>query len=331
MSRFTWLRLFVVLVVVGGLSSPVSAGTIRDDRSDSLYLDLGALPQYASVGQFIGNGGGFAASGVLIAPNWALTAAHVVVAASSLDFDLDGPGGTFSAYTATSWIAHPNWNGDLFNGYDIGLVEFSDDIAALTGITPAKRYRGRRELGQIGTSVGFGWTGTGLTGATIFDGQKRAGNNVIDTLWPTTGRPRILLSDFDNPLNPDDNWSGSATPLELEYMVSFGDSGGGLFVTNGRGNDVLAGLHSFMAWIDEAGDSDYGDISGHTRVSAFNDWIDSIIGGNRRGPPEGKGPPWTRGGTLPSNGAAVPEPSTLWLLSIAGLCLAGRRWRKRRR
>ena len=40
-------------------------------------------------------------------------------------------------YTASQWLANPNWNGDLLGGYDLGLVKLSSPVSS---ITPATRY-----------------------------------------------------------------------------------------------------------------------------------------------------------------------------------------------
>src|SRR5262245_49278584 len=140
------------LICVIVYASSAYAGVVRDDRSDSLYQSLGASAGYAPVGQFLGSTStfGFAASGTLIAPNWVLTAAHVVDQATSLTFNIGG-----SSYAASQWAYHSNWNGDLAAGYDIALVKLNTSLA---GITPALRYTGSDELGRIGTSVGYGKT-----------------------------------------------------------------------------------------------------------------------------------------------------------------------------
>ena len=202
----------LMLVALAGLCLPAPAGTLRHDADPADYLDLAG--DYPSVGRIAGvdASGGFGASATLIAPNWALTAAHVVDGATSLDFTLGG-----TTYSATSWVAHNKWDGSLDKGYDIGLIQFTDDVSAASGITPATLYTGSDELGQIGTSVGFGMTGTGLTGATLYDGLARAGENVLDRWLRTPGKtPRVFLSDFDNPLDPADSSWDSATPLGLE-------------------------------------------------------------------------------------------------------------------
>jgi hypothetical protein len=287
------------------------SGVIRDDRSDSLYQSLAASSAYAGVGQFVGTTAtyGFAASGTLIAPDWVLTAAHVVDQATSLSFNIGG-----SSYSASKWAYNSKWTGDLAAGYDIALVKLSSS----PGVASATRYTGSSELGAIGTSVGYGKTGTGLSGAVTFDGLKRAGQNVIDRFY-SNRNDRILLSDFDSPTNPSESSYGPSTPLNLEYLIAPGDSGGGLFVDFGNG-PVLAGVHSFGSARDGLVDSDYGDMSGHTRVSAFNSWIDSILsggsGGTSGGNKGGKGRPFTTEG-FASDAVwmtAVPEPASFLLI-----------------
>ncbi|QNN22511.1 trypsin-like serine protease [Planctomycetales bacterium ZRK34] len=316
------------------------AGTIRDDRSDQLYLDLaGASSAYASVGQFIGTGTdsggsyGFAASGVLIANNWVLTAGHVSESTTtSLTFKIGGQN-----FASDQYFAHSNWDGNLGKGYDIGLVHFSDDLVLQTGLAAAELYTGKNEVGEIATAVGFGTTGTGLTGWQSGSLVKRAGNNVIDASYNTPGKnDRILLTDFDNPHTTADNNFGSATPLDLEYMTAPGDSGGGLFI-NVDGIDLLAGITSF-GWgrLDGVADSDYGDVGGYTRVSQFIDWINSYtgLGDGGGGKGGGKGGSGGGGGGNGKGGGkptllitAVPEPSTMGLLGV-GMIMIVRRRRK---
>jgi hypothetical protein len=278
---------------------------IRADRTDSQYVTLGANVAYAGVGRFDGttSNSSFIASGTLIAPDWVLTAAHVVDQATSLKFTVGG-----STYTGNSWTAYTGWTGNLMAGYDIGLVHLNSSANAKA----ATLYTGSAEFGQTATFVGYGMTGTGQTGATRLDGKKRAAQNVIDGMQNS----RLFLSDFDNPNSRRDSMFGSSTPLNLEGLIAPGDSGGGVFITTSAGT-FLAGVNSFGAAWDGRVNSDYGDVAGYTRVSAFYAWINSVIGGTF---------PLTASGALSVTGTAkaflgepVPEPATLGLLLSAAL------------
>lgn len=263
--------------------SLIPAGTIRHDRSDSLYTELADDPAFQSVGSISwrqGLGGGFTASGVLISNDWVLTAAHVVEGN-----DLQGSGITNmtfrvdnSTYSAIEWFTHPNWqltNGDLDAGADIGLIRLRSNVR---GITPATLYEGRSEQGKTGTIVGYGSTGTGLTGAIESNNVKRAGKNVIDVVGrPYFGNDRLMATDFDNPSTGFDSSLGSRTPLDLEYSAGSGDSGGGLFIDVGN-ETQLAGITSYISALDFVVDSDYGDQSGFTRVSSLISWMESVAG-----------------------------------------------------
>jgi len=263
--------------------------TIRDDQPDGSYLDLAGNLNYAPVGRFV-NSWGYTGSATLIAPDWVLTAGHNLDLATSGTFTIDG-----TAYTSTELVRNPGWNSDTFLCYDFGLVHLSTSVA---GVTPATLYTGSSEVGQTATFVGFGFTGTGLTGWKTLDNQKRAFQNVIDGDF---GNPAVLLGcDFDNPHSTADNAFGDAIPLTLEGSVAPGDSGGGVFLTIGS-RTYLAGVISFVAATDGNANSDYGDVNGFGRVSAVDPWIITT----------------------------VPEPSTCTLLAGAGLVvLFGRRFRQ---
>lgn len=280
------LSWFGILAVT--LLQPVAspAVTMRDDRSESDYLNLALQTEYAAVGELTSNGP-YSGSGTLIAPDWVLTGAHNLVLASSVTFTING-----NSYVSTDFIRHPNYQlANSFAGYDFGLVHLSSPVP---GVTPAVLYNGSEELSQMAVFVGYGFGGTGATGVQFISARKRAFQNVVDGNF---GNPAVLLaSDFDNPHSTADNAFGTPDPANLEGSVAFGDSGGGVFLTIGQ-QTYLAGVISFVAATDGNANSDYGDVNGFGRVSALNPWITSI----------------------------VPEPSSATLLTGAGLAwLTGR-------
>jgi Trypsin len=281
------VALFAVMASTAFLRTSGWAATIRDDQPADGYSSLASLSDYAPVGLFV-NSWGYTGCAILIEPDWVLTAAHNLTLASSGTFTINGV-----AYASSQFIKHPGWNGNSLNGFDVALVQLS---ASVLGVTPATLYSGSEEFGQAGTYVGFGFTGTGLTGWRTLDNQKWAFQNVIDGDF---ANPSVLLgSDFDNPHTPADNAFGDATPLALEGCVAPGDSGGGVFLDFGS-QSFLAGVISFVGSTDGNSNADYGDVSGFGRVSAYVPWIASTI----------------------------PEPSASVLLAVAGLFAVLRRLR----
>ncbi|HUT60532.1 MAG TPA: PEP-CTERM sorting domain-containing protein, partial [Phycisphaerae bacterium] len=192
-------------------------------------------------------------------------AAHVGNSGGDMNFALDS--GTYQrAWKQT----HPNYDGNLAEGWDVSLVRLT---ALVLDEATATLNADANEIGQTGVITGFGKTGTGLTGATEPSGTKRAGENAFEVDGTYFGdSDRLMLADFDNPLKRKDSWFGGRTPFKLEYLAAPGDSGGGVFIWTGDGWK-LAGVTSFITWRDADGDSDYGDAMGAVRVSQLYDWI----------------------------------------------------------
>ena len=275
-------------------ASHARAGSIRDDREDQDYAELLRDDRYASVGSITWLLGLARGSGTLISPRWVLTAGHVVDSAGARTFRA---GGTASnngtAFGGAQNIPHESWSRDaILAGFDIGLVRLTNPV---TTIAPASRFTSADEVGRIGTSVGFGVFATGKTPANPLEtvGQKRAGQNVIDAqggnAYAGAGNS-LIAADFDDPDNADglNSFGGSTEPLDLEYCVTSGDSGGGLFVDVGA-RSFVAAVHSFVEdpYSATGDDSLYRDTFGSTRVSAFNQWIDDKISRNWNNPAGG--------------------------------------------
>lgn len=271
-----------LLCIVAALllaTAPLQAGTIRSDRLDSQYTSLADEPLYASVGEFqwVQSGGSYLASGTLINDQWVLTAAHVVSGITpgnrkTMTFTLRGV-----TYHVSATYYDTSWNGDTSDGNDIGLVRLN---SVVSNVTPAYLYGSTDESRQIATIVGYGRTGTGLTGAVLSSGTKRAGTNVAglgsvlnNISWTGGGNDNMLVADFDPPGVTGDPTQDLAVPTDLEYCAASGDSGGGWFLEE-DGQEYLAGVTSFLAgYPGNTQYSMYGDIFGATRVSSYLSWI----------------------------------------------------------
>ena len=108
---------------------------------------------------------------------------------------------------------------------------------------------------------------------------------------------------------------GNPQAQPLPGLIAPGDSGGGLFITTPTGT-YLAGVNSFVGSDFGLPRSVYGNFSGHTRVSAYSNWIEAAIRGHpsiadlSAAEEKPKGPDLT---IYPA-----PEPSSLLLLAAAG-------------
>jgi hypothetical protein len=255
-----------------------TSGIIRHDKSIHTYKEIGSRKAFNAVGRYatLKDTASYAA-GVLIAPQWVLTAAHFVEDSSVWLF-----GNQY--YKTRSIIKHPKLKANAteaqWNGWDMALVELDRPVS---GITPAIRYRGHGEFKNIITKIGYGYAGDGRSGLSIPRIQERlGGNNTIDAIGGTfEGRAfsqNVMVCDFDSPETTEYNHFGDTQPLEYEIGGSKGDSGGGIFMeVNGR--QVLVGIVS--GGLNRQ--LKYGSVMALARVSTANEWIDAVLAEKKSG------------------------------------------------
>lgn len=284
------MRVKILLVACLALCQPFVglAGTIRDDRNDSLYTGLAAQPQFRASGYLRIGTAGFG-SGTLIDPEWVLTAAHCVIdelgpTATTWRFEI---GGQVVDIPIENVYFPPAWITSGFDaGYDVALLRLPKPFR---GVRPAALYTDRDEVGKVITTLGYGTTGNGQTGNLLPSGTRRAGQNTIDAttsfisipgyVMPplAVGSDRTILYDFDSPQGSTST-IGSAKPLNLEYSGAPGDSGGGAFVMAGSGSRIL-GVVSRGYSPNGRAQSVYGTTAVYTRVSSHVSWIRSVQAG----------------------------------------------------
>ena len=96
---------FVVVIL---FQDPAEAIVFRHDRDEKLFLDLGR--QYPATAKIrrVGTKKISGAEGILIAPRWILTAAHVSkLLAQGGEVELRN-----KTYTADKVVTHPEWDGE---------------------------------------------------------------------------------------------------------------------------------------------------------------------------------------------------------------------------
>jgi hypothetical protein len=229
-------------------AEPAQAIVIRHDVDDSEYAQ--GETAYPAVFDFFEQRGGV---GTLIAPQWAVTVAHVAQDIPQ-DHRVSIAGETYKVQLV---VLHPAWQSESF--VDIGLVQLDRPVA---NATPIPLYERDDERGKIATLVGRGDTGTGVTGPTSRDHRLRAATNRVERV-----EGDILVFRFDAPT--DEN----VTPLE--GISGPGDSGGPAFI--GLADSLhIAGLSVAQ---DSAGRErgTYGVWEFYTRVSPQVEWIQTTL------------------------------------------------------
>ena len=259
-------------------SSGAGAVVIRDDVADLKYRM--AASEFPALADVTGQG-----HGVLIAPQWVVTAAHAVSWQPAVDVLVVGG----APRAVRRVVLHPGYKQPPQQMIDTALssgdwaaffefVESSDDIALVElaepvrDVAPARIYRGP-VLGKVVRIMGRGATGTGSAGH-LLQGPNRTdlrhGYNTI-----SVESDRWIGYRFDEPPNA----------LPLEASTGSGDSGGPILVAQGK-QWRLAGI---AAWKrsevvgTEIRPGRYGEMSYGVRLGNYADWIEETIAPGRAG------------------------------------------------
>lgn len=222
-----WLTAVWFTVATGPTASAIPSGT----------ADSGAV--YPYVGSVI-FGSGFA-SGVLLAPDIVLTAAHVVEDVNNFGgtslfatgLDLIGAG-VDTLTPISSSVAHPLYVSSTPGNFDIGILFLSDDVV-LPEYASLSSASAPTLIGENATVVGYGADFVRRTKSAQVDAATTALTIIAQDLFP---------------------------------IVEGGDSGGGFFVEQ-AGEQVLAGVTSF-------GIGSSPSVAGFAAVAAYRDFIDAF-------------------------------------------------------
>jgi len=229
-------------------ASAASAIVIRHDREDTRYQALGA--RFPAVGHLGGR-----VDCTLIAPQWAIGAAHTVEGIGPYDTP---PWVVFGGerYDIVKVILHPARVPDTADtAGDLALFKLDRPVR---GIAPVPLYEKDDELGKVAILIGHGQTGTGLTGPQgERDNKVRGATNRIDRIDPTS-----IIFKFETP--PDGT--------DLEGLAGPGDSGGpALLEQDGKLHLLGVGCFSGAPTQETAGR--YGTSDHYARVSTRRSWI----------------------------------------------------------
>ena len=247
------------------VSLPALAVVIRHDVPDQKYrvqeTHMQAIANLPHEGH-----------GVLIAPQWIVTAAHATQWHPVTEIMLNG-----ACRKVERLIVHKGYKtlpkelttADADAAPAIALLAASDDIALIklvqpvTDVEPLKLYRGDDEAGKLMQLMGMGATGNGERGQPLHSSHRTAMRRAFNVV--NTADTRWLGYVFDA--------GPGAHPLE--GMSGNGDSGGPVLIEQ-DGEWKLAGLTSWTfaegkvsAWKPGR----YGSKSFAVRLSRYLDWI----------------------------------------------------------
>lgn len=262
-------RIFLLALLT--VSTAAGAIVIRADVEDARYKI--SASEFPALADMPGEG-----HGVLVAPQWIVTAAHAVTWQTELkQVTVNGEARDVEKLVIHLGYKKPpqelldqalaTWDWTLFRASlsesdDIALIKLAE---AISDVSPIPINKDEHEFNEVIEIIGRGATGKGDSGYQFSNPHRtelrRAQNKV------TSAYGRWLCYLLDEP--PD--------ALPLEGGSGSGDSGGPVLIRSGKGWS-LAGLTS---WVDPQSvvrtPGRYGQISCNVRMSHYAKWIESVI------------------------------------------------------
>lgn len=282
--------ILATLLAISGPAMALSYG------SGTSFID--ASSPWAGVGSLNVNGNLFTAT--LIAPGYALTAAHVVAGAQASQITFQTLGGTGYSSGASAVFVNPaytgtsagNASGDPTVHADLAIIRL--DTASPNSLPHYSLFEGNLlnstiSLVSYGQSATLATTGANEADLLFSNSQGGAETYVFDTDGPTLATNRIGAN------TPANGTLGT----NLEAGMVQGDSGSAAFVQV-NGEWQLAGINTFAVGFtaEVLVQGDYGTGGGGIVLSSYQPWIEGIIA------------------------TPVPEPENIYLL-LAGLGVLG--------
>lgn len=286
------------IIVLGGLFISLTSGIYRHDRPIEKYLTIANQEEFNCVGQVLNlvdhkweaNG-----SFVLIDSVTILSAAHCFEGDFKKDTIVEYQGKKIKTYIskgkyvrdvsafrfmvmnnvleAKSIIVHPNY---LKNGScDLAIIKLNKP---LLGMQKLQLNHLPNEIKDTVIGVGYGVSGPANHAALVNNYHvKIAGENIIDSVGGSfyNGQGSILFADVDCPdCTTACNKLGDSMPLDLEYSIGAGDSGGPLF-TYIDNKLTLVGIACYAPKTisNLITNGYYCELNGWTRIAIFADWI----------------------------------------------------------
>ena len=227
----------------------------------------------------IGNDAGRFCAGTLVAPNVIVSARHCNISGSdrvTFGADLDSPDLTVGVESVIL-PGGPEGSQEFLDGNDVAIVILDSDVPSSVAEPIQLVSQTTSLIGEVATIAGFGLNGIGSEGNNeTSDGFRWGGQNVIDFYGELGGGENLFFADFDdgsdfnNTLDAAE-FGSNAIPLELEALISEGDSGSPLLVQFG---DQLAVAGVATGGLDIFGQ--YGSFAFWTGVGRFQSTIESF-------------------------------------------------------